>query len=185
MMKRGKRFKLKLRFPYEAIIALVFFPIAIVLCLRQYSIEGEMDYLLIAFGALIAFCFFSWLFNNTFKRLEIAGEVLTVRYWFGFNLTTKEKHDIKGYKLRETYTNQGLDYYIILIPLEGKEIGFIKNSYTNYERLESKLKGSGVRYIGTENINSPYKQMLAKVIVWCTAITSMLFFLLHILKLGK
>ncbi|PVY40269.1 hypothetical protein [Pontibacter virosus] len=184
-MKRDKKYKLKLSFPYEAIMALLFFSFMVLVCLWQYSIKGEVEYLVIGSGGFIILCFFGWLFNENYKSLVIGGEALTVKYWLWFNSITIKKQDVKGYKIKETYTRHGLDYHIILVPLKGKEITFIRDSYANYERLEFYFKKVGVHYIGTENINSPYKHVLAMITIWGTAISAMLFFLLQLFKLGK
>ncbi|GGG13626.1 hypothetical protein GCM10011323_17570 [Pontibacter amylolyticus] len=184
-MKKDKDYKLKIIFPYEAILALLFFSFLLVVCIWQYSLKGEYDYLIIALGVIIAMCSLGWLFNYNYKSLVIRGEAMKVKYWLGLNSKTLKRQDIKGYKFKETYTRHGLDYYITLVPLEGKEIVFIRDSYANYERLEFYLKKYGVFYIGTENINSPYKKMLARITVWGSVISAMLFLLLQLLKWAK
>lgn len=185
MMKREKQYKLKLNIPYEAIMILLAFVFTIVVCIWQYSIKSEIEYLVMIFGVLIAISFFSWLFNNIYKNLNIRGEEITVRYWFGLNSTTLKKQDIKGYKIKETYTRHGLDYHIQIVPFKGNKIEFIKDAYANYERLEFYLKSFGVPYVGMENINSPFKKISARIIVLSTAIIPMLYLLLQLLKLAK
>ena len=182
MMKKDKKHKLKIIFPYEAILALLFLTFSLVVCIWQYSIKGEYDYLLIALGVIIAMCFFGLLFNYNYKSLEISGETLKVKSWFGLNSKTLKRQDIKGYKFKETYTRHGIDYHIQIVLVDGNTIGFVKDAYANYERLGFYLKNFGVFYIGTENINSPYKKVLARITVWGTAISAMLFLLLQLLK---
>ncbi|WP_092099208.1 hypothetical protein [Pontibacter chinhatensis] len=182
MMRKDKKYKLKLKFPYEAVVALLLLSSMLLVCIWQYFIKGEYDYLVIALGIFIAKCFFGWLFNYSYKSLEIRGETLKVKYWLRLNAKTLKRQDIKGYIIKETYTRHGIDYHIQIVLVDGNKIEFIRDAYANYERLEFSLKNFGVRYIGSENINSPYKKMLARITVWGTAISATLFLLLQLMK---
>lgn len=182
MMRKDKKYKLKLKFPYEAVVALLFFSFMLLVCIWQYFIKGGYENLVLAAGISIAICLLGWHFNYNYKSLEVGAAALRVKYWFVLNARTLKKQDIKGYKIKETYTKHGIDYHIQIVLLGGERIEFVKDAYANYGRLETYFKNCGVRYIGTESISSPYKKVLARVTVWGTVISATLFLWLQLMK---
>lgn len=175
-------FRLQLNFPWVELAIFIFFPVAISISFDRMLDTGDRTYLYDISIGILFLTFFVALSNYSRKLLFIRKNNLLVKSWVTRRAKKLTKSDIRGFDLKETYDRTGLIKHVRIIPLSGKPIEFIRDNYSNYERLPDGLKRAGIPYLGTAEIQSKNKHAIGLITKIAFLLMISLFFLLQLIK---
>jgi hypothetical protein len=175
-------FKLRLTFPWVELATFTFFPSIIYISFERMLATGDRTYLYTILFSAIFLTFFLFLANYSRKLLIIKTDNLLVKSWLTRRTKQYKKSEIIGFDLKETYDRTGIIKYVRIRPINGKPIAFIKDNYSNYEKLPSNLKRVGIQYLGTTEIQSKSKNVIGLITKIAFAVMIALFLLLQVVK---
>ncbi|HYI78203.1 MAG TPA: hypothetical protein VEW65_11345, partial [Chryseolinea sp.] len=115
--------------------------------------------------------------------LTITDQRIEIRKWlFGQPIEFLVK-DIKGFDLRENYDRLGLVEHVRIIIGDKEKFEFIKNSYSNYDKLVPGLKKAGLIFLGTVELKSKFKHGLALIVKISSIVAILGFLLVQLMKI--
>lgn len=175
-------FRLKSAFPdIEVALLGVYFYFACV-CIYKFAETKEFEYIWLLFVLIVVSVAFGLLFNNSRKSLTITSQKIIIQKWITREKFEFEIKKIKGYDLKENYSRYGLVKHVRVIVDDKLKFEFIKDNYSNYDRLTQGLKVAKLQFLGTTELKSKYKHALKLVTVISSAVAILLFLLLQLLK---
>lgn len=188
-MKKDKAdriiFRLKLNFPWVETAVLLFFLFTIYISVDKLNSTADNSYYYILISGIILFGFFGILFDVTRKTVTIKDNGITIIHWLIRRKCVIKKEELKGFEVRETYDRTGLIKQIRLLTKTEKKIEFVKDNYSNYERLPEGLRRAGISYLGTVELNSKNKNLIGLITKISFSLMIVLFLLLQLLKTFK
>ena len=188
-MKKDKAdkiiFRLKLNFPWVETAVLLFFLFTIYVSAERINFTADNSYYYTLIGGIILLGFFGILYDYTRKTLTITDNGINIIHWLTRRKRVIKKEELKGFEVRETYDRTGLIKQIRLLTKTDKKIEFVKDNYSNYERLPEGLRRAGISYLGTVELNSKNKNLIGLITKISFSLMIVLFLLLQLLKTVK
>ncbi len=178
-------FRLKNNFPDIEFALIGFFLFIICICIFQFIKTSQVDYIYIALGTTIASAAFGLFFNNSRKSLTITSSKIIIQKWITRKVFEFKIVDVKGYDLKENYSRYGLVKHVRVIVDDKLAFEFIKDNYSNYDRLRRGLKVANLQFLGTTEIKSKYKHVLSLVTIISSTVAIIMFLLVQLLKVFK
>jgi hypothetical protein len=127
---------------------------------------------------------FYWLTNWRNKKIIFENELIKLKPFFKINSSIYNKKDILGFFIIERYTNTGLDNHILLIT-KHKKYEFVKDAYSDFEKIKKLFENKGISYLGKREIKWKYKKHYGFLSAIAGGLIIIMFFLLQLLKLFK
>nr|WKN34435.1 hypothetical protein K4G66_18830 [Tunicatimonas sp. TK19036] len=184
MEKRSKRYVLKHSFPFVEYSGMGTFLFLLGISITSYIQENSIEWILLILASSIALGLTYWLTNSRNRTLIFYSDYIKIKPALkgSFNV---QLEDIEGYQLKETYSRTGLVYHVQVVTRDEKKLEFIKDAYSEYEKLPRYLKLFGVKYLGRTEIKWKHKHLYARIGVYSSIIAGILFVLVQLMKLMK
>jgi hypothetical protein len=175
--------RLKRNFPFVEMCLLASYVFVIIISCYKLLYTDEAGFIGVLIAVTIATFLFGLFFNNSNKLLTITDQRIEIRKWlFGQPIEFLVK-DIKGFDLRENYDRLGLVKHVRIIIDDKEKFEFIKNSYSNYDKLVPGLKKAGLIFLGTVELKSKFKHGLALIVKISSIVAILGFLLVQLMKI--
>lgn len=184
MIKKTHRIAtIKHQFPFIELAGSGFFIFILVGSVHKF-LEGSEDHFIFIPVSVIALVSWYFLANWRNKRLIIEREYIVLKPFLASKKTILNS-EIKGFELIETYDSNGLVKNIRINLNGGGKIDFIRDCYDfeEYRKLMNSLHKSELKYLGTIELRSKNKFLLANLSKFGATWALILFILLSLLKL--
>jgi hypothetical protein len=172
---------IKPSFPTYPLVGTIFFVGMGGLLFTSPFLDTKMTILAISVLSLGLFGFY--FIENSYKRIEIDGEQISLTGYFSLIKQTVKTSDVLGYELHQkVHQHLGLHNEVQLLMVNGKKVKFKKEAYSNYYQLEE-IIGANFKLLEYKNLH--HAQLLGRWIPVLMAIFGILAGIIGVLKLLK
>jgi hypothetical protein len=178
---RQKKVVINHDFPITELSGSAFILFALTVSVVKYIDEKTSEWIFLILFLICGLYFFYRLINWRNKKIIFEDGLIKIKPFFKINSIIYNKKDIVGFFIIERYTNTGLNNHILLVT-KIKKYEFVKDAYSDYEKLQKLFENKGISYLGKREIKWKYKKHYGILSAIAGGLIIILFILLQLLK---